>query len=117
MAQWLMPNDFKPIAGHKFMFKIPAIPKFNFDGNVYCEVLEIKPCSQLVYSWKCGPEKGVINIDSIVTWTLSPIKTGTELVLEHTGFKGTEEESMIFLAMEKGWDENVQKVIKSLATK
>lgn len=43
LAQWLMPNDFKPVVGHKFQFKTKPKTRFRFDGTVYCEVLEIIP--------------------------------------------------------------------------
>ena len=26
MEQWLMPNDFKPVAGHEFTFRIKPMP-------------------------------------------------------------------------------------------
>jgi uncharacterized protein YndB with AHSA1/START domain len=39
MNDWLMPNDFQPVVGHKFQFHTMAAP--TFDGTVYCEVLEI----------------------------------------------------------------------------
>lgn len=45
LEQWLMPNDFQPIVGHKFRFTNP-------NGTfVHCEVLEIKPFTNLSYSW------------------------------------------------------------------
>ena len=49
LAQWLMPNDFKPEVGHKFQFG--AKPKFplGFDGRIYCEVLEIIPLKRLSF--------------------------------------------------------------------
>jgi uncharacterized protein YndB with AHSA1/START domain len=107
MAQWLMKNDFELLPGRKFMFKANPHPDLDFDGNVYCEILEIDPVKKLVYSWKSGPGEGKINLDSIVTWILIPKKGGTELILEHTGFAELNNE-MLFQAMNKGWDENVR---------
>src|SRR5947208_3658911 len=83
MAQWLMPNDFEPILGYDFQFKIPPMPKLDFDGIIYCKVLEIVPFKKLSYSWKSGPGQGKITIDSIVVWTLTPKENGTELKLVH----------------------------------
>jgi uncharacterized protein YndB with AHSA1/START domain len=106
---WLMKNDFKPIVGHEFQFKTNPLPNFNFDGIVYCKVLEIIPDKKLVYSWKGGPGNGVMTMDSVVEWTLIEKNNGTELKLEHSGVKGFEQ-LPIFNAMYKGWLENMQKV-------
>jgi uncharacterized protein YndB with AHSA1/START domain len=113
IAQWLMPNDFKPIAGHHFMFKIAPVPAIDFDGLVYCEVLEIKPFEKLIYSWKHGPAKGKINLESIVSWTLKPTETGTELKLEHKGFVDPKN-LPDYQAMYSGWQTNVNKIEKLL---
>ena len=86
LAQWLMPTDFEPILGHEFTFRTGPLPKFDFDGIVYCRVLEILAPKKLVYSWKGGPGDGQITMDSIVTWTLVEKDQGTELNLEHSGF-------------------------------
>lgn len=45
-----MPNDFKPIVGHKFQFGTRPKLKLSFDGRIYCEVLEVIPFQKLVYS-------------------------------------------------------------------
>jgi len=107
LAQWLMENDFKPIVGHKFNFCTKPKVKFGFDGNVYCEVLEIVPFKRLSYSWKGGPGKGKITLDSIVVWTLTPKDNGTELMLEHNGFKGTRN-FIGYLFMNEGWKTKIR---------
>lgn len=109
MELWLMPNDFLPILGHDFQFRIKPMPQLNFDGIVYCKVLEIVPHHLLSYSWKCGPGKGEIDLDSIVVWKLIPKNNGTELLLEHTGFMGYDNLGM-FSAMNEGWFKNIQKI-------
>jgi len=106
---WLMKNDFKPIVGHEFQFKTNPLPKFDFDGVVFCKVLEIIPNKKLVYSWKGGPGNGVITMDSTVVWTLQKKDNGTELNLQHSGIKGFEK-LPIFNAMYQGWLENMQKI-------
>jgi uncharacterized protein YndB with AHSA1/START domain len=108
MAEWLMPNDFLPIAGHAFMFTAGPVPKLEFDGMVYCTVLEIVPLKKLVYSWKCGPGNGIIKVDSLVTWRLFSKENGTQLVLDHTGLK--EADFDMYNAMNDGWLKNVQKI-------
>ena len=106
LSEWLMKNNFKPIVGHRFQFHTKPVVKFGFDGNVYCEVLEVVPFKKLSYSWKGGPGEGKITLDSIVTWTLTPKKNGTELLLEHKGFKGLKN-FMGYFFMNIGWKKKV----------
>ena len=113
IAQWLMENDFQPIAGHDFQFRTRPMPNFDFDGIVYCKVLEIIPFKKLTYSWKGGPGEGRITLDSLVMWTLQPKDDGTQLTLHHTGFKGMEHVGM-FPAMNDGWLKNIQKIAAKL---
>jgi uncharacterized protein YndB with AHSA1/START domain len=102
LAQWLMPNDFKPIVGHQFQFGTkPKIP-LGFDGRIYCEVLEIVPFSKLVYSWRGGLSRKNPSLDSIVEWTLRETEQGCLLRLEHRGFRGARN-YLAYLIMNKGW--------------
>jgi uncharacterized protein YndB with AHSA1/START domain len=116
LSQWLMENDIKPVAGHRFMFKTKAIPAMEFDGNVYCEVLEVIRCKKLSYTWKGGPGDGRLNLDTVVTWTLYAKDNGTELFLEHTGF-GAVTNKAIFEAMDGGWKKNMSEKLAHLITK
>jgi uncharacterized protein YndB with AHSA1/START domain len=111
MELWLMPNDFQPILGHEFQFRIKPMPQLDFDGIVYCKVLEIVPPQTLSYSWKSGPGNGKIDLESIVVWKLIPKDNGTELLLEHTGFRGFDNLGM-FSAMNDGWFKNIQKIVE-----
>lgn len=113
LSQWLMENNFKPIVGHRFQFHTKPVIKFGFDGNVYCEVLEVIPLKKLSYSWKGGPRKGKITLDSVVTWTLTPTTNGTELVLEHKGFKGLKNFTGYFF-MNMGWKKKILKRLQTL---
>ena len=112
MAQWLMKNDFEPIIGYDFQFKARPMPDCHFDGIIYCKVLEVVPFKKLSYSWKLGPGGGKINIDSLVEWTLSPKEGGTQLMLEHSGFKETEDVAIntLFTMMDAGWLKNINKI-------
>lgn len=110
---WLMKNDFKPVVGHYFQFKTNPLPKFNFDGIVYCEVLEIIPNKKLVYSWKGGAAKDEITMDTIVEWTLLEKNNGTELRLVHSGFENVDK-LPIYNAIEEGWLKNMQKIYTRL---
>lgn len=102
LAQWLMPTYFKLVAGHRFQFKAKPKVRFGFDGNIYCEVLEIIPHKKLVYSWKGGLSKESPSLDSTVIWTLTPADEGTILQLEHKGFYGIKN-YLAFVIMNMGW--------------
>ncbi len=108
IAQWLMPNDFKPIVGNEFQFRHSCLPEYNLDGIVYCKVLEIIPYKKLSYSWKAGPGEGKISLDSIVTITLIEKDNGTELTLQHDGF--TSLNNSVFAIMDAGWLKNIKKI-------
>ena len=113
IEQWLMKNDFQPIIGYDFQFRTKPLVNFNFDGIVYCKVLEIIPFEKLSYSWKGGPGNGIITLDSIVVWTLFPKDDGTEIFLEHSGFKEIEDFSM-YTIMNEGWLKNIQKIAERI---
>jgi uncharacterized protein YndB with AHSA1/START domain len=113
IAQWLMPNDFKPIAGHKFQFRTNPRIKAGFDGIVYCEVLEVIPHKKLSYSWKGGPAPGRITLDSKVSWTLIPTPTGTRLQLLHEGFRGMKN-FLAYVFMNAGWAKKIRKRFKQM---
>jgi uncharacterized protein YndB with AHSA1/START domain len=113
LAQWLMENDFQPIVGHKFRFDTKPKFKFGFDGIVHCEVLEVAPFHRLSYSWRGGPGNGKITLDSLVTWTLTPVDQGTELQMDHTGFKGLKN-YMAWFFMNEGWRTKIRNRIMKL---
>ena len=116
MKQWLMPNDFQPVVGRSFQFKVKPVPALDFDGIVQCTVLEIVPFQKLSYSWKSGNLNGDVTIDSLVVWTLTAKENGTELVLRHSGF--TDADNLpIFSAMKQGWLTNMQKIGELIKTK
>ena len=94
IAQWLMPNDFEPRLGHKFMFT--STPQPGWDGKTYCEVIELDPPRTLAYTWRGGP------IDTVVRWRLEPTAAGTRITLEHTGFRGIKA-LMVSAIMGSGW--------------
>ena len=73
LAEWLMESDFAPDVGHKFRFTADW-------GAVDCQIKEIEPQRSLSYSWDA------YGLESTVTWTLTPIGTGTRLRMEQAGF-------------------------------
>jgi uncharacterized protein YndB with AHSA1/START domain len=81
LTAWLMPNDFKPVLGHRFTLRTRPAP--GFDGIVRCEVLELDPPRCMVWSWAGG------TIDTTVTWTLDQTSDGgTSLRMHQVGFHG-----------------------------
>ncbi len=78
LAACLMPNDFVLELGHEFCFRTKPAP--GFDGTVHCKVLAVDPPWRMKWRWSGGP------IDTTVTFVLSPVDGGTELLLEQEGF-------------------------------
>lgn len=113
ITQWLMENDFEPVLGFDFQFRSRPLPAYDFDGIVYCKVLEIVPYKRLSYSWKAGPGAGKFIMDSIVVWTLHAQDGGTELQLDHTG---VDSKLPIYALMNIGWLENMEKILKLINT-
>jgi uncharacterized protein YndB with AHSA1/START domain len=113
MELWLMKNDFQPVIGCDFQFRTNPIPKLDFDGIVYCKVLEIVPFKKLSYSWKSGQGDGKITIDSVVVWKLEPKDKGTELFLEHSGFSETDNLNM-YNGLLDGWLQNIRKIAERI---
>jgi uncharacterized protein YndB with AHSA1/START domain len=98
MAQWLMPNDFLPVVGHRFQFHTKPAP--GFDGIVRCEVLEVSPPGRLVYTWTGG------GVDTRLIWTLKQVAEGTSLTLDHTGFEGLRG-MLVSSILGKGWNSKI----------
>ena len=94
IAQWLMENDFEPKVGHRFQLRTKPQP--GWSGIVNGEVLEVDPPRRLVYTWQNE------NVETVVTFTLTPTEAGTHLRLEHTGFKGLRAVMVSFM-LGGGW--------------
>jgi uncharacterized protein YndB with AHSA1/START domain len=74
IEEWLMKNDFKPVVAHRFNLRADW-------GVVDCQVLAVEPNKTLSYTW------GAYDLKSVVTWTLTPMSTGTHLRMEQSGFR------------------------------
>ena len=105
LAAWLMDNDIRAVVGHRFNFH--SKPMGNWDGTVHCEVLTVEAPTLLRYSWRGG------DLDTVLTFTLAPIDTGTRLSLAHTGFE-LPKNVFAFEAMGKGWRGHVGTRISEL---
>lgn len=78
IEEWLMKNDFKPVAGHKFNLSRQPSPDVNV--VIDCEVLTVEPNRTLSYRWSA------YGTDTVVTFTLTPTGSGTMLRVEQDGF-------------------------------
>jgi uncharacterized protein YndB with AHSA1/START domain len=89
VEQWLMKNDFAPVAGHRFTFRATPMPHWN--GVTDCEVVAVDPPARLAYSWSASGEEAATGIKTIVTWSLTPVGSGTRVRLEQSGFRSEDE--------------------------
>ncbi|MGO1585569.1 MAG: SRPBCC family protein [Mesonia sp.] len=111
LKEWMGIQSFKAEVGFEFTQKQKPKPAMKWDGMMYHTVLEVVPIEKLSYSFQGGPKPGVITLDTIVTWRLSPKKNGTVLVLEHTGFEGAKN-ILSSMFMELGWKNHIAKKFK-----
>jgi uncharacterized protein YndB with AHSA1/START domain len=96
LGEWLLPVfGLDLVPGAAFTFKTQPYP--GWDGTVNCRFLEIEPQRKLRYSWVVGD----MEIDTVVTFTLTPTTTGTRLSLVHTGFKPNQQGA--FGGQRYGW--------------
>jgi uncharacterized protein YndB with AHSA1/START domain len=87
MEEWLMKNDFKPVVGHSFNLR------GDWGGVLDCEVLAVEPNKTLSYTWNHTHEDPAYNLQSVVTFTLTPTSTGTHLRVEQAGFAPTQRQA------------------------
>ena len=100
IEEWLMKNDFKPQAGHRFNASADW-------GAVDCEVQRVEPHRTLSYSWDTK------DLRSVVTWTLTPTDKGTQLRMEQTGFRP--DQQPYFRGATVGWPRFVAALEEVLA--
>jgi uncharacterized protein YndB with AHSA1/START domain len=115
IAEWLMPNDFSPVVGHKFRFQIDPMPMC--DVRVDCEVLTVDRPRKLAFTWMPTPRSGPLPAGtrpSVVTWTLSPEASGTRLTLEHEGVERVYPWLQRFL-LRFGWGTIVKSAMRKVA--
>ena len=79
LGEWLLPVvGFTLEPGAAFTFIAPPQP--GWGGTVNCRVTEIEAQRKLSYTW------AVDELDTVVTFTLTPTTTGTRLLLLQEGF-------------------------------
>lgn len=107
MEEWLMKNDFKPVVGHSFNLR------GDWGGVLDCEVLEVEPNKSLSYTWDFKHDDPTFNLKSVVTFTLTPSRSGTHLRMEQAGFR-PEQKQASGGAMH-GWRQFLDKLEQLLA--
>lgn len=85
LAEWLMPNNFEPVQGRRFQFRVD--PMLSFEGIVDCEVLEVDPPRRLAYTWVTRMKGKPPHDPMTLVWTLDAVPGGTRLVLEQAGLE------------------------------
>ena len=107
IAEWLMKNDFAPVVGHRF--KLTG----DWGGVLDCEVLEIEPNAMLSYTWNFDNPDPAFGLQSVVTFTLTPVGTGTRLRMEQSGFRPDQKQA--FGGAKAGWARFLTKLDDLLA--
>jgi len=112
MGRWvkMQPNGFEPKVGTRFTYQ--TTPAGEWDGVIHCQVLEVIPNERLAYAWTGGHEGNVgygARLDTVVTFVLSAVDTGTRLRLVHSGFVLPKNETA-FKNMSQGWTKVVENI-------
>ena len=107
IEEWLMKNDFKPEVGHHFNLR------GDWGGVLDCEVLVVEPQRELSYTWNFRHDDAAFNLESVVTFTLTPTATGTRLRMEQTGFRPDQRQA--YGGARAGWQQFLAKLEQILA--
>ena len=108
LAEWLLPVVGLELApGAAFAFKTQPHP--GWDGTVNCRFLEIEAQRKLSYTWTVGD----MELDTVVTFTLTPTASGTRLSLVQSGFKPHQKQN--FGGARYGWKMMAAKLVDLLA--
>ena len=106
LAEWLLPViGLELERGAAFTFKAPPQP--GWDGTVNCRFVEIDARRKLSWTWVVG------DIDTVVTFTLSPTASGTRLSVVQSGFKPDQKKN--FGGARYGWRMMGGKLVDLLA--
>ena len=108
LKDWLLPvTGLKLELGAAFTFQTQAFQ--DWDGTVRCRMLEIEPLQKLRYAWAVGE----MELDTVLTFTLSPIEAGTRLSIVQSGFKPHQKQA--FGGARYGWNMMGGRLIDLLA--
>jgi uncharacterized protein YndB with AHSA1/START domain len=107
IKEWLMDNDFQPVAGHKFKFR--STPVQGWDGIIDCEVVVVEPNKKLSYTWT------TMGLATVVVFTLAASNSGTKVRMEQSGFRSDRDAA--FKGATYGWQKfigNMERVVAGL---
>ncbi len=108
LADWLMPNTFRPVVGAAF--ELRAGPEdTDCGGTVRCRVLTLEPPHLMVWSWM---EEG-IGSPTAVSFTLTERGTGCRLAIRHRGLASAPEEE----SFRQGWQEKCAAFARRVGSK
>ena len=106
LAEWLLPVvELELEPGAAFTFKAPPQP--GWDGIVNGRFLEIEAQRKLSYTWRVG------DMDTVVTFALTPTASGTRLSLVQSGFRPDQKQN--FGGARYGWRMMGGKLVDLLA--
>lgn len=102
LARWFHPaeQDLKEGSDYTLLDQNNGLSKI-----CWGKVLEMRPCSSLVYTFTVKPLNGA---KTTVRWTLEEAAGGTRLTLQHEGIEQAAGEAafMMLSALDAGWDEH-----------
>jgi uncharacterized protein YndB with AHSA1/START domain len=110
LTEWLLPVVGAKLAlepGATFTLKTDPYPPW--DGTVACRMVEVEAQTRLSYAWVVG----AMELDTVVTFTLTPTESGTRLTLVQSGFKPSQKQN--FGGARYGWKLMAGKLVDVLA--
>lgn len=107
ISEWLMKNDFSPVVGHRFNLR------GEWGGVLDCQVLVVEPQKTLSYTWNFKHDDPAFDLNSVVTFSLSPTATGTRLRMEQSGFRPDQRQA--YGGAKAGWPAFLAKLEQVLA--
>ncbi len=106
LTQWLLPvAELELEPGAELTFQ--AEPQPGWDGIVSCRFVEIEAQKKLCWAWVAG------DLDTLVTFTLTPTASGTRLDLVQSGFKPDQKRN--WAGARYGWNMMGAKLVDLLA--
>ena len=106
LTEWLLPVvELKLEPGAAFTLRTQPQP--GWDGIVNCRFLEVEPHRKISWRWVVG------DIDTVVTFTLTPTASGTRLSLVQSGFRPDQKQN--FGGARYGWKMMGGKLVDLLA--
>jgi uncharacterized protein YndB with AHSA1/START domain len=105
IEEWLMKNDFSPVVDHRFNLRKDPRPDVSI--VVDCQVLTVEPHKTLSYTW------AAMGLEGVVTWTLTPTRTGTLLRMEQLGFRPDQKQA--YHGARHGWQQYIANLEQLLA--